>query len=43
MGVGDAQIVSMLPAKIEPSRVLIVGLRDWERDEIKERQKQYGI
>ena len=43
MGLGDKQIVSELPAKIAPSKILFVGLRDWERDEIKERQKQYGI
>ena len=43
MGVGDPQIVSMLPAQIAPSKILFVGLRDWERDEIKARQKEYGI
>lgn len=43
MGLGDEQIVSQLPAKFKPSKILMVGIRDWERDEIKERQKQYGI
>lgn len=43
MGLGDKHIVSELPAKIDPSKILFVGLRDWERDEIKVRQKQYGI
>lgn len=43
MGLGDKQIVSELPAKIDPSKILFVGLRDWERDEIKVRQEQYGI
>ncbi len=43
MGMGDQQIISELPAKIDPSKILFVGLRDWERDEIKARQKQYGI
>lgn len=43
MGLGDKQIISELPAKIAPSKILFVGLRDWERDEIKTRQKQYGI
>ena len=43
MGLGDKQLVSELPMKIVPSKILFVGLRDWERDEIKERQKQYGI
>lgn len=43
MGFGDKHILSLLPAKIPASRILYVGLRDWERDEIKARQKQYGI
>lgn len=43
MGLGDKHIVGRLPARIEPSRILYVGLRDWERDEIKARQAQYGI
>ena len=42
-GIGNSQIISVLPAKIDPSKILLVGLRDWERDEIKKRQKQYGI
>jgi len=43
MGDGDKKILSQLPAKIDPSRILFVGLRDWERDEIKVRQNEYGI
>ena len=43
MGLGDKQLVAELPMKIAPSKILFVGLRDWERDEIKARQKQYGI
>lgn len=43
MGIGDKQIISELPTKIAPSKILLVGLRDWERDEIKTRQQQYGI
>lgn len=43
MGVGDKQIISELPARIAPSNILYVGLHDWERDEIKVRQAQYGI
>lgn len=43
MGLGDREIVSELPSKIAPSKILFVGLRDWERDEIKVRQQQYGI
>lgn len=43
MGYGDEKIISKLPTKIDPSRILFVGLRGWERDEIKTRQRQYGI
>lgn len=43
MGLGDKKIVGQLPARFDPSKILLVGIRDWERDEIKARQKQYGI
>ena len=43
MGLGDRHITSLLPAHIAPEKILFVGLRDWERDEIKARQQQYGI
>lgn len=43
MGLCDKQITSDLPAKIDADRILFVGLRDWERDEIRIRQKRYGI
>lgn len=43
MGYGEKQIISSLPAKMDASKILFVGLRNWERDEIKVRQKQYGI
>ena len=43
MGYGDKKILAELPAKIDPSKILFVGLRNWERNEIKDRQKQYGI
>lgn len=43
MGLGDGQILSCLPARFEASKILFVGLRDWERDEIRLRQQQYGI
>lgn len=39
MGLGDEHLLAQLPAKIAPSRILYVGLRDWERDEIKARQE----
>ncbi len=32
-----------LPAKIDASKILLVGLRNWEREEIKIWQEQYGI
>lgn len=43
MGLGNENIISKLPAKIDPEKILLIGIRDWERDEIKERQQQYGI
>ena len=43
MGLGEQKIISALPARIEASRILYVGLRNWEREEIELRQKQYGI
>ncbi len=43
LGLGDKKIINELPKKISADKVLFVGLRDWERDEIKERQKQLGI
>ena len=43
MGFGDDKIISELPARIPSSNILLVGIRDWERDEIKARQRQYGI
>lgn len=43
MGLGDKNIVGLLPSKIAAQRILYVGLRNWERDEIKQRHKSYGI
>ncbi len=43
MGLGDKLITSMLPAQFNADKILLVGLRDWERDEIKVRQRQLGI
>lgn len=34
---------TILPAEIPPERILFVGLRDWERRQIVDRQKEYGI
>lgn len=43
LGKGDSKILSELPCRIEPSNILFVGLRDWERESIKSRQQEYGI
>ncbi len=43
LGLGDKEIVSQLPSKFQPENILFVGLRNWERDEIVERQKTLGI
>ena len=34
MGLGDREIVSALPARIAPERILLAGLRDWDPAEI---------
>ena len=43
MGKGDKKILGLLPATIPPERILFVGLRDWERQQIVDRQKEYGM
>ncbi len=43
MGMGDKKILSELPTKIPSDKIIYIGLRDWERDEIKSRQQQLGI
>lgn len=43
IGEGDKKIMSILPSKIDSSKILLVGIRDWEREEIKLRQQKYGI
>lgn len=43
MGKGDKKILGELPAQIPAEKILYVGLRDWERNEIKQRQKEYGL
>ena len=42
LGMGDEGIMRMLPAKIDASKTLIVGLRSWD-DGMRERQKKLGI
>lgn len=43
MGLGDPSLIGQLPARIPAGRILYVGLRDWEREEIRQRQQKYGI
>lgn len=43
MGLGEKRLTDELPARFDSSKILMVGLRDWERDEIKRRQEAYGI
>jgi len=42
MGMGDKEITNMLPAKINASKSLLVGLREWDKG-MKERQAELGI
>lgn len=42
LGIGDRDIMSVLPGKVAASKVLIVGLRSWDEG-MKERQAQLGI
>lgn len=39
----SSKMLHGLPATFDPSRILLVGLRNWERDEIKVRQQAYGL
>lgn len=43
MGRGNKKLVSELPVQISADKILFVGIRDWERQEIKDRQQEYGI
>lgn len=43
-GMGDKEIVELLPAKLNPSKSIIVGLRAWDdTNASKERQEQIGV
>ncbi|MDR2953685.1 MAG: arginase family protein [Prevotella sp.] len=42
MGIGDKDIMNMLPAKVDASKSLIVGIREWDEG-MKERQQELGI
>lgn len=39
MGIGDEELIKMLPAKFDASKVLIVGLRAWDKGMQERRQK----
>lgn len=43
LGKGNKKILSELPAQIPANRILLVGLRDWERQQIVDRQKELGL
>jgi len=44
MGMGDKEIMSILPGKVDATNVLLVGLRAWETEGgTKERQEELGI
>lgn len=43
MGKWQDGITEQLPSKINADKILFVGLRDWERQQIKDRQSEYGI
>ncbi len=40
-GMGDEELMNTLPAKVDVSKALIVGLRDWDEG-MKERQEELG-
>lgn len=42
LGMGDDEIMQMLPGKIDASKALLVGLRSWDTG-MKERQQELGI
>jgi len=42
MGMGDKEMVSILPAKVDPSKSLIVGIREWDKG-MEKRQAELGI
>lgn len=43
MGKWQDGITEQLTSKINADKILFVGLRDWERQQIKDRQSEYGI
>lgn len=43
LGRGDERLTELLPAAFDAGRILMVGVRDWERPEVRQRQLDYGI
>ena len=43
MGMGDKDIVGLLPSKISPKNVCLAGIRDYEHPYIEERVKNLGL
>ncbi len=42
LGLGDSQLMNLLPGKVDASKALVVGLRSWEKNG-RERQMKLGI
>ncbi|MDR2982255.1 MAG: arginase family protein [Puniceicoccales bacterium] len=42
LGLGDEEIINLLPAKVDASKAIILGLRSWDVG-MKERQQKLGI
>ena len=42
MGMGDEEIMGLLPGKVDTSKTLLVGLRSWDEG-MKERQQELGV
>ena len=42
LGLGDPQLMRLLPAKFDASKALIVGVRSWD-DGMKRRQEELGV
>lgn len=42
LGIGDKEIMNVLPGKVDASKAIIVGLRSWDAG-MKERQSELGI
>ena len=42
LGMGDEEIMELLPGKTDASKALIVGLRSWDEG-MQERQRKLGI